>query len=342
MANCNNLFKNFNNNLSITKTKKDRLITSKGELRKKIKDHFAAKHPEYVPKFRIQGSYILGTMIRTKDDTCDLDNGIYFFPKPKVSGTILQGWIWDAVEDATTQKPDHRKKCIRVIYKNDYHIDLPVYYKLCENNDAEKPHVAVKDGEWLLSDPKEFQAWFNKQKDKEGQLKKIVRYLKAWCDKMNKKMPNGLAMTVLAEGNIVYNERDDISLRDTLQAIEKTLKNEWKCIMPTTPQNDLFDTYKGDKNYFFGCLKDFISDADNAIDFEKNQLKASKLWQAHQGIYFPDGEDADVDDKLNQLINKAFLLKENKAQTSTAGVIVNTGTGVVNNPLHKFYSEDEE
>ncbi|HXB39874.1 MAG TPA: CBASS cGAMP synthase, partial [Bacteroidia bacterium] len=205
MSNCNNLFIKFNGDLNIAPTKKDSLIASRDKLRDAIRKHFADKHPEYKPKFRGQGSYFLGTMIRTKDDTCDLDNGVYFFPKPEETCTTVQGWIWDAVEKATSEKPQHRKKCIRVIYKGDYHIDLPVYYKASETNESENPHLAVKDEDWQKSDPKEFKEWFIKKKDKEGQLIRIVRYLKAWCDNRAKKMPNGLTMTVLATNNIKYN-----------------------------------------------------------------------------------------------------------------------------------------
>jgi hypothetical protein len=40
-------------------------------------------------------------------------------------------------------------------------------------------------------------------------------------------------------------------------------------------------------------LSSFITDAKKAVDEEKNQLKASRLWQKHLGDKFPDGEDKD-------------------------------------------------
>ncbi len=89
MSNCQNLFQIFNSNLSITTSKKERLMTSRDNLRAMIRKYFSEKHAEYKPKFRGQGSYSLGTMIRTKEDTCDLDNGVYFFPKPKETATTL-------------------------------------------------------------------------------------------------------------------------------------------------------------------------------------------------------------------------------------------------------------
>ncbi|MPM27565.1 hypothetical protein SDC9_74077 [bioreactor metagenome] len=335
MSNCHNLFQKFNGNLSITTTKKEKLMTARDNLRDMIRKHFKEKHSEYKPKFRGQGSYSLGTMIRTKDDTCDLDNGVYFFPKPEEAATTLQTWVWDAVENATDEKPQHRSKCIRVMYKGEYHIDLPVYYKESETNNAENPHLAIKNTGWSKSDPKEFNDWFKQQKDKDGQLVKTIRYLKAWCDNRAKKMPNGLTMTVLACGNIKYNDRDDICLRDTLKEIKASLENDWSCKMPTTPQDDLLENYSGDKDYFFESIDKFIDDATKAIEVETNQLKASKLWQNNLGSYFPDGEDKDVDKQVNALASIASTILSGNAKLNNQGNI-QADEGVEHKPHKNF------
>ena len=65
MANLHYLFTEFNDELKITKTKRDSLMTSKDNLRKKIREYFSKNHPQYKPKFYIQGSYKLKIMIRT-------------------------------------------------------------------------------------------------------------------------------------------------------------------------------------------------------------------------------------------------------------------------------------
>ncbi len=321
MSNCHNLFQSFNGNLNITSSKKKSLMKSRDKLRDRIRDHFAEKHPNYKPKFRGQGSYSMKTMIRTKDDTCDLDNGVYFFPKPSETGATLQKWVKEAVEDATTTPPQHRQKCIRVIYAGDYHIDLPVYYKVSDSNDSENPHLAVRNADWSKSDPKEFKDWFNDQKDEKGQLVRIVRYLKAWCDNRSNKMPNGLTMTVLASRHIQKNDRDDIALRDTLKQIKLNLQLSWSCVMPTTPQDDLLENYTGSEDYFFESINAFIKDANKAIDDETNQLKASKLWQKHLGSYFPDGEDKDVDKQAASLLSIANTILNKDAKLDERGRI---------------------
>ncbi|MET0461956.1 MAG: cyclic GMP-AMP synthase DncV-like nucleotidyltransferase [Chitinophagaceae bacterium] len=298
MANCDELFKEYNDNISLTKSKKDAMASSKESLRDRIKNYFKENHSAYTPKFYIQGSYKMKTGIRTKDDICDLDDGIYFFREPDVAATTLQGWVWDAVNGYTDQEPEHREKCIRNIFTNDYEIDMPIYYKV----EGEEYQLAVKDQGWEKSDPKALIKWFNQQKDVNGQLIRIVKYLKGWADHKRNRMPSGLAMTILAcdaKTKIVYNDRDDITLKDTLKEIRKALKEDFKCIVPVVPGDDLFANYSETRRKnFLNALDKFIDDADNALR-EGNELKASHLWQTHLGDRFPDGKDEVISNSQN-------------------------------------------
>lgn len=292
MANCNDLFKTFQEEISIPAKKKERMMTSKKGLRDRIRKDFKEKHPGYTPKFYIQGSNKMKTAIRTKDDICDLDDGVYFMREPDVTSTTLQQWVKDAVNGYTDTEPEHRKKCVRNIFTSDYEIDMPVYYKV----DGKEYQLAVKDSGFEDSDPKAMVDWFNARKDKNGMLVNNVKDLKAWCDHKRNKMPSGLAMTILAtnvKSNIVYNEREDISLRDTLKEIKKALNLKFECIVPVTPHDNLFAEYTPErKNNFLTALDEFIADADEALKVT-NQKKASKLWRRHLGERFPEGEDKD-------------------------------------------------
>lgn len=305
MADLHSLFETFHTNIRITQTKKNKLRNSKDALRKKIISYFEEHHPEYVPKFRIQGSYKMGSAIRTKDDTCDLDDGVYFLRKPDVSPTILQTWVYNAVKGHTKEQA-HRKKCISVLYfENDvevYNIDIPVYYKL----DDEAPRLAIKNGEWSESDPKEMTDWFVEKKKQKSQVAKIVRHLKSWCDHVREKMPSGLAMTVLAcnaiENVSWYDKRDDVTLKNMLKEIRRVLKIKFECIVPAVPNDDLFANYDNAKRQsILKRLDDFITDAEAALE-EKNELKASRLWGKHLGNRFPEGEDKNQETNNNGAI----------------------------------------
>lgn len=336
MANCNKLFLDFNKELNISSKKRERLIKSNDDLRDRITKYMKDNHSDYSVSFFKQGSYKMGTMIKTKDDECDFDDGVYLSDKPEKSASTVQGWIKEAVKDATSTPPQHKKKCIRVIYQGDYHIDLPVYFE--RESDAH-PSLADKDDGWDLSDPREFLEWFDKQKDDEGQLVRIIRYLKAWGDHKRNKMPNGLSMSVLAANNMVINERDDIALKDTLITIQNDIQYNFHCYMPTTPKDDLLakldDTQKDN---FLDRLADFISDAKKAVDDEKNQLNASKLWKKHLGDRFPEGEDEDVDAKERALREHISSVLSSTAFTGKDGRISDRTDGV-KNPEHRNYGE---
>lgn len=301
MADTHNLFIQFNSDIRLTSSKEARLITSKDSLRKKIKKYFKENHKDYHPRFYIQGSYKMRTVIRTKDDTCDIDDGVYFKNNPdNVSSTTLQKWIKNAV-DGTTNDIRHRKKCVTVNYVSDYNIDLPVY--LFDEDSDTHPQLAIKDGGWREDDPKEMVEAFVVAKRNNLQLLRIVRYLKAWCDNERSNMPSGLTMTILAMNDFNGNARDDVALKYTLIEIERTLKYNFKCVVPATPNDDIFADYDNNrKNNFMSRLSAFIDDAKSAVDDEKNQLKASKLWQKYLGDRFPDGKDEGEKTEASTLI----------------------------------------
>lgn len=339
MANLDSNFQEFYGELQITDTKRQKMITSHNNLRTKIKDHFKEKHPEYKPSFYIQGSFKMGTTIRTKEDECDLDDGCYFIPKPGVSAQTLQNWVMDAVTGTTDATPIHKNKCIRVQYVAGYHIDLPVYRKNT-NSTSEHPELAVRDKGYELSDPREIVIWFQSKKKDNEVLVRLVSYLKSWKDTVRGFMPSGLAMTILASNNQRKHEgRDDIALRDTLKAIKTTLNTLFVCIVPATPYDNLFADYDEDrKQKFLDELDRFIEDADKAIE-EKNKLKASKLWRKHLGDRFPLAEDED-DETMSRLERLRTIGKQ-----VTTGIAATAKNGLINaaegvkNIAHSNYGE---
>jgi hypothetical protein len=292
MANLHELFLQFDEDLRIKSSKKERIMKSRDNLREKIRNYFKDNYPNYHPKFYIQGSYKMNTSIRTKDDTCDLDDGVYFKNNPdKVTSTTLQEWVKNAVDEVTVDVR-HRKKCITVNYVADYNIDLPVY--LFDQDLDEHPSLAVKNEGWRKDDPREMIDKFNDAKREKCQLIRIVRYLKAWSNSKGPNMPTGLAMTILAMDNFYQNSSDDVALKFTLIEIENTLKRSFQCKIPATPYDDVFENYDSiRKTFFMDNLSAFIIDAKKAVDEVRNQYKASQLWKGHLGDKFPNGEDVD-------------------------------------------------
>lgn len=333
MANCNKLFLDFNSNVSLSKKQKEALLKSRIAVQDKIIKYFKENTKLSVPKFWIQGSYIMKTLVIKKDKTYDVDLGVYFLEKPDLEAKTVQNHVKEALKDHTSKTPEHRQRCVRVIYTGDYNIDLPVYYKLDEDD---HPFLAVKADGWEESDPLDLKKWFEGKKDKKGQLCRMVKYLKVWADRLSFKAPSGIALSVWAGEEYKENEREDEALLDLLKAILEEIEESFLCMNPESPFDDL--TSKLDdaqKEKFIEALKVFIQDAENAID-SKNQLEASKLWRKHFGKdNFPEGKDEDVDAKLNALHTIKGIVIDKTAKLNREGKI-QTEAGIDHKP-HKNY-----
>ncbi|GAK74467.1 hypothetical protein JCM19296_45 [Nonlabens ulvanivorans] len=150
-------------------------------------------------------------------------------------------------------------------------------------------------------------------------------------------MPSGLAMTILGANHQVKDDRDDKALQKTLEAIKKELDSNFKCKVPGTPHDDLFEDYSdARKTNFLDNLDLFVEDAKEAVEVEKNQLKASRLWQKHLGDKFPDGEDVDMDKKEKELKALKASILSNTAYSQKDNTITEDSSGVKNQP-HKNY-----
>ena len=291
MANTNLNFIEFNERTSIPKSKVKVMNDKRENARTKIKDWFEKHHPDYPISLWIQGSHKNSLNIRTKDDDCDQDDGIYIDREPadSVDGTTLQEWILEAIENVTTVGAKHKERCVRNYYKpnnmGSFHIDYPSYYKTDKMN---HPKLTVKHAELEESDPKEFNDWLIGQTDEKGQLRRLIRYMKAWCDHIDSDMLNGLTLSVLACNNFVVRDgRDDEALYYTLLSIYKGLDNKWECIMPATPEDDLLERYGSIFQInFMNRLYALINDAKKALN-EASKHEATKLWKKHMGKRYP-------------------------------------------------------
>lgn len=297
MANMHNYFLDFNSDLNIIKSKEEKLSGKREILKTRITKYFKENHPEYIPKYFIQGSYKMKNVIQTKDNLCDLDLAVMFEREPNVTGTTLQKWVYNAVH-GHTELQIHKSRCIRVDYQDDFHIDLPVYHW----NADKETMLCIKNQDSERSQPKKFVQWYRDEKSTESH--RISKYLKAWGDNIRHNMLTGLAHTILSirESNIDTG-RDDISLLNSLRGIQSSLLNSWYVEMPTEPHDNVIDKNNNStfKNNFFDRLDEFIDDAQEVINCD-SEHKASKLWRKHLGDRIP------------------FVEKEKSANNALAGI----------------------
>lgn len=328
MANSHELFMYFNGAIKLSDKDREILKIARNSLRDRVKIAFNKLPFEdkktHTIEFQSQGSFVMDTIIKPKqEDDFDLDDGIYFqggLPEEKRADTqVFHDVIIKAIDRQNEiESIEDKATCVRVKYykpngeDRGFHIDLPIYY--AENLDT--PELADTKKGWTESSPVEFIAWFEEKtksefqkayllealkyaepyekwlsdvRKKECQLRRIVRYLKVWANLKEKDMPSGIMMSIMAANNYVENERDDISLRDTLVNISYELKvNGCKCFRPTPKRDeDLFAAYSNlEKIYFQKSLDSFIVSANQAIE-NPNKKQSCLKWQLHLGNRFP-------------------------------------------------------
>ncbi|MGD0553105.1 MAG: cyclic GMP-AMP synthase DncV-like nucleotidyltransferase [Sedimentisphaerales bacterium] len=299
MANCHDLFVEFDSSqIQLTKDRRKKLLASRDSLNERIKTYYKENKLDDVELTCVeQGSFVTDVIVNPipveeRGETklkYDLDYGVYFVGNQNAterkSIETYHDLIYEAVKDQTGQVV-RKNTCLRVVYSDGHHIDLPIYYK-----QGTIPELAHKKDGWIQSDPVGFVNWFNEIAKINPQLKRLVRYMKAWCDNKTSstKMPSGLIVTILTSNNAKYNTRDDIAMRDTLEAISAYFKSVGvRCERPTTPiGEDLFHDYsQTEKDYFVEQLDNLIISAKQAIE-EPNQKDACLKWQKHFGDRFP-------------------------------------------------------
>lgn len=321
MANCNHLFHHYNAVIRLSDDKRQMLIRERNSLRQRMNAGYNLLTLEqksgHLLEFYSQGSFVMDTIIAPLNDDYDLDDGVYFRgslhesrrPDPKFFHHLVLKAI---TTPGDFKKVEDKETCVRVSSKEGFHIDLPIYYA----GKKDCPDLAHLVKGWILSNPIEFIEWFEKRagsgfqkefllearlyadryakwqediRKQDSQLRRIVRFMKAWADMRKGDMPCGIVMTILATENYKSNDNDDISFKDTLINIRKSLlANGVKCLRPTTPKGeDLFaSTSDTKKDYFMSALNTLIGSAEKALA-EPDEKEACLEWQKHLGGRFP-------------------------------------------------------
>lgn len=321
MANLDHLFKKFNQSIKLTDEKRNILMNSRDLLRDRMKINFMQIPYEQRGMmelyFQTQGSIIMDTIINPILEDYDLDDGVYFQgklkPEERPLPSVFHTWVLNAVDKHNEyEKITDKPTCVRVKYKIGCHIDIPIYYA----DGYYSPDLAETVKGWTLSNPVEFIAWFEEKagsgfqkaylyealkykepyekwltdiRKSDCQLRRLVRYMKAWADVKKSEMPCGIIMTILVAENFSLNQSDDVALRDTLVNIKKYLQqNGFRCPRPTSPVGeDLFaSTSHKDMEYFKSALDSLIESANNAIS-SISEVNSCKEWSKHFGSRFP-------------------------------------------------------
>ena len=313
-------FNDFNSSIRLNDSKKAKLKANREALRKKIKN-YADENNEDKPMFYSQGSFALDTNINpikikengVPKEKYDLDDGVYFIcsESDKKTPDAYHGFIRRAVEGHASEVKD-KNTCVRVIYSDGHHIDLPIYWMQSENA---IPQLAHKLKGYMLSDPATFGDWV-KQKisntNQQGQLRRIIRYLKAWknfreTSNSSLRLPSGFILTILVCEHYMKNERDDLALRDTMQSIKNKLDIDFSCYRPTVPIEEVLnEKYSNNKDTILAELEKFLENANGGINSTDTKL-ASEYWQKIFGDRFPSPDNSGDSKSFHTGVEKPWL-----------------------------------
>lgn len=195
-----------------TEEQKDFLQQQWNDLANHLKQALA-KHG-YTISTWLQGSYKYGTLIKPvrSSEEYDVDVGFYFEwddgQDAEPTPNQVRDWVQDELieyekvcEELKKIEVPPKERCSRASYTRQFHIDIPVYHL---NTDTDARRLACLSGKWESSDPKKLYQWFKESvcDDDRDQLRRIVRYLKAWAavsfDDALDSRPTSIFLTVLA------------------------------------------------------------------------------------------------------------------------------------------------
>jgi hypothetical protein len=255
---------------------------------------------ETTVKHWLQGSYKNYTLIRPiqKGNEFDIDVGIYILCNAEEEGLSAlevkhlnrQVLEWFVSNRPEAKLEDSKTSCERLSYPSSFHIDIPIYYF---DSDADVCKLATQDDEWIDSDPKALQDWFNNQTStlsskSLSQLRRVIKYLKTWTAIKGRDdgitIPS-IAITVLVASNYIEAEDDDDSF------IETTIK-----IMDYVSENMTLDNpvqsgelFGFKDNYYINIKKKALA-LKNLCEFiyqETDSFQQYVLWNATFEHMFP-------------------------------------------------------
>ncbi len=209
--------------ISLTPEQMDDARVKKDKLLELIKPELSSSLEAQV-KHWLQGSYKNHTLIRPiqKGDEFDIDVGVYILCNAEDEGLSAlevkdlnrQVLEWYVSNRPEAKLEESRTSCERLSYPSSFHIDIPIYYY---DGETDICKLATQNDEWIDSDPKALQDWFNNitsdlSPKSLAQLRRVIKYLKTWTAIKGKKdgvtIPS-IAITVLVASNFIEAEDDD-------------------------------------------------------------------------------------------------------------------------------------
>mgnify|MGYP000166491310 CR=1 FL=1 len=240
----------------------DRLRELRDTNLNRLSDGLKALDRPNFTKSLLQGSIAMHTANKAPNNDYDIDIAV-IFEKDDLPASPLEARkrVAAAIKEKATgfsQEPEARANAVTIWYADGYHVDIAVYRRY--KNWLGFEVLEHAGTEWAERDPKAITDWFindvTEQSPSEGifvtpgvapkQMRRIVRWIKAFTKaREGWILPGGLVIsTLVSECYKPHNDRDDIALYNTLEAIKSRLDYDCTVNNPTDSSKELTEKQK--------------------------------------------------------------------------------------------------
>jgi len=283
--------------VTLSKPQQDDMRTRRNAGRTRLETGLTvAKHP--LPKETAsQGSYQMRTMTQDDENEYDIDDGVYFDQDDLVDDNdhdltplaarerVCGALKWDG---RLKYEAEVKRNCVRQEYPAGYHIDVPVY-RIVTDEDKETQSFELASGDkWVVSDARAVTRWFNNlvgelnAGESDGsQMRRVTKLTKKFARRSDwkAKTTSGICITKLVVDHFQYVEdRDDKSVRDTWKAIKKALDTSTRVVHPVQTDTDLAAEGDAQIGFFRDCLASGLRDLEALDASDCTRAKARQAW----------------------------------------------------------------
>ena len=275
----------------------DKMRDRRDANRKRVKNGLKSAEKPTPLEFVKQGSYAMKTMVWNPELDFDIDDGVYFRKEDLVgpqggqmSPRQSREMVRDAVDDGSFKTaPEVRTNCVRVLYDAGYHVDLPVYRKVIEENifgDEEVYYELAAGSVWTRSDARDVNEWYEDKRriSADGtQMRRVNRELKKFSKSRTswgERTLSGFAISVLTTEKFSTSlNREDEALYYSMKEIRDRLGWDLEIKHPVTPGGWLTNGSDDAKTKFFHeKLKTAVADLQPLFEPGCTREKALKCW----------------------------------------------------------------
>ena len=291
-------------------SEQDQMRNRRDSNRVRLKRNLEKDEKQTPYEFVSQGSYKMKTMLQDDKNDYDIDDGAYFQKSELVgdrgaemSSLDARKMVRDAMDDGKFKTPPEvRTNCVRIYYNAGYHVDIPVYRRISDEEADEVYYELASGAGWQRSDARDVTDWYEeirKGTSDQIQFRRLNRHLKKHAksrESWKSRNLSGFGITVLlAEEHVLFTDREDLALYCTMEAIKNRLDNNTVINHPVTPDQTVTTGIPDSKATFF-CSK--LSEALDALAplFESDcgREKALKCWdKVFNTTFFSERYEAD-------------------------------------------------